>query len=199
MKIAARVDYAPSALPPALTEKIVSAYRAAGERHRGAMSSGWQWGFKNPRQMFLLPVLRLAFPSARFVHLVRDGRDMLLSDNTTQARKHFRSLFGFPFDQSIQHIAHFWAKTNLEANIYGTEAFGSGYTVVRIEDLCGTDRGEHIAKLAQALGLDPVDAGRHADTFRTLDSIGRGHAAADDLPPAIRVEFFSALAKFGYI
>lgn len=198
MAVTGRIDYATSDLPPALLEKISKSYRTAGARHLAATAPGGKWGFKNPRQMFLLPVLELTFPSARFVHLVRDGRDMLLSENKAQIRKHFRGLFGFPFDRSLDHIAHFWAKTNLETHAFGTVKMGSRYVIARIEDLCGRDSSEHIAVLARRLGLDPTRAQRCAGIFRAQDSFGRGRMAVDRLSPPVREEFAIALAKFGY-
>lgn len=194
-----RIDYATSELAPELLENIVSAYRAAGAQHRSTKLCGTQWGFKNPRQIFLLPVLNLAFPGVRFVHVVRDGRDMLLSHNKNQALKHFQALFGDPFDQSLTQIAQFWARTNLEVLACGMARLGSRYITVRIEDLCGPNRSEHIAKLAHSLGLDGDKAQLQADTFRLPSSHGRGRAVVDQLESPVREEFCSALARFGYV
>ena len=38
-----------------------------------------RWGDKTPLYMQHLPLLERLFPSARFVHLIRDGRDAALS------------------------------------------------------------------------------------------------------------------------
>jgi hypothetical protein len=152
--VTGRIDYATSELNPALLIKIANAYRNAGAVHRASLRPHGLWGFKNPRQIFMLPIIELVFPSARFVHLIRDGRDMVISNNKTQARKYFRTLFGSSYDESVEQTAHFWAKTNLEVYAYGTAKMGSRFAVVRIEDLCGPDREVHIAKLARAIGLD---------------------------------------------
>lgn len=38
-----------------------------------------RWGDKSPEYVFNLPILKELFPDARFVHIVRDGRDVALS------------------------------------------------------------------------------------------------------------------------
>jgi hypothetical protein len=39
------------------------------------------WGWKFCETLFVIPIIRLFFPSARFVHIIRDSRDVCLSDN----------------------------------------------------------------------------------------------------------------------
>jgi len=48
---------------------------------------GGPWGWKLPETIFIVPLLKRRFPGARFIHLIRDGRDVILSDN---------GLFGLP-------------------------------------------------------------------------------------------------------
>lgn len=38
------------------------------------------WGWKLSESLFLMPVIKRVFPKARFVHMIRDGRDVALSD-----------------------------------------------------------------------------------------------------------------------
>jgi hypothetical protein len=79
---------------PTLVEWGVSA-EAVAERLRPGMTSGQavgavfaayaavrgksRWGDKTPLYMQYLPLLERTFPEARFVHLVRDGRDAAVS------------------------------------------------------------------------------------------------------------------------
>lgn len=46
-----------------------------GKRPEGA------WGWKFCETLFVMPLLKRLLPGARFVHLVRDGRDVCLADN----------------------------------------------------------------------------------------------------------------------
>src|SRR5262249_10334108 len=50
------------------------------------------WGWKEPRSIYLLPFFHEAFPNVRFLHVVRDGRDMAYSGNQNQLRKHGAAL-----------------------------------------------------------------------------------------------------------
>jgi len=43
-----------------------------------------RWGDKTPEYIFDLPVLNELFPDARYIHIVRDGRDVALSEFKTQ-------------------------------------------------------------------------------------------------------------------
>lgn len=49
---------------------------------------GGPWGWKLPESVFIVPLVKNRFPQAKFIHLIRDGRDVILSD---------KGLFGLPF------------------------------------------------------------------------------------------------------
>ena len=49
--------------------------------------SATAWGWKEPRSIYLVPFLDAAMPSLRFLHFVRDGRDMAFSENQNQLRQ----------------------------------------------------------------------------------------------------------------
>ena len=46
------------------------------------------WGWKEPRSIYLLPFFHRHLPALRFLHVVRDGRDMAFSENQQQLKKH---------------------------------------------------------------------------------------------------------------
>ena len=48
------------------------------------------WGWKEPRSIYLLPFFDSVMPKLRFLHWMRDGRDMAFSENQQQLRKHGR-------------------------------------------------------------------------------------------------------------
>ncbi len=56
-------------------DQLMSAYYAAYSRQQGKA----RWGDKSPTFFRMVPVLAGLFPGARFIHLVRDGRDNYLS------------------------------------------------------------------------------------------------------------------------
>src|SRR5215467_6488793 len=58
-------------------------------RHRSTIPEGQRlWGWKEPRSILLLPFLDERLPGMRFIHVIRDGRDMAFSANQNQLRKH---------------------------------------------------------------------------------------------------------------
>lgn len=94
------------------------------------------WGWKEPRSIFLLPFLHRHLPQLRFLHVVRDGRDMALSANQNQLRKHGDAT---PIPAGLPAAARsisLWSWVNLEARRYGEEHLGDRYLRIRFEDLC---------------------------------------------------------------
>jgi hypothetical protein len=69
---------------------------------------GGPWGWKLPESVFIVPLVKHRFPHAKFIHLIRDGRDVILNDN---------GLFGLPFRRDglvgIPFL-HFLRSRNLE-------------------------------------------------------------------------------------
>ncbi|CAB9502063.1 expressed unknown protein [Seminavis robusta] len=57
-------------------------------------AAGVQLGFKAPIAMLLLPLLKQVFGSIKVLHVVRDGRDVALSDNTSPLQKFYRAFYG---------------------------------------------------------------------------------------------------------
>ena len=68
-------DVAPRLRPGMRTGDAIAAVFAAYAAARGKE----RWGDKTPLYMQYLPLLERLFPTARYVHLVRDGRDAALS------------------------------------------------------------------------------------------------------------------------
>jgi hypothetical protein len=96
------------------------------------------WGWKEPRSIYLLPFLHRHLPELRFLHVVRDGRDMALSANQNQLRKHGdAALIPKELPPASRSIA-LWSWVNLEAKRYGEGRLGSRYLRIRFEDLCQT-------------------------------------------------------------
>lgn len=77
-----------------LREYIV---RQAGARlrndHKGAAASYVSWGFKAPVSMTLVPFFEQAWGQAKFLHVVRDGRDIAFSGNQTPIEKFYKHTF----------------------------------------------------------------------------------------------------------
>lgn len=90
-----------------------------------------RWGDKTPTYALDLPVIAAAFPEARFVHVIRDGRDVAVS---------LRPLWFAP-GQDMTSLALEWCRSVRAARAAGAE-LGPRYLEVRYEDLVRDPRGE---------------------------------------------------------
>ena len=128
------VSHNPQSLPDAF-RVVYGAYAA----HRGKPL----YGDKTPGYARELPVLAELFPEARFVHLVRDGRDVVLSLREMDWAQHRG-----PLDT----LARFW-RTNVElASAAGAELGPHRYHEVRYEQLID-DPEDVLRGLCRFLGL----------------------------------------------
>ena len=90
-----------------------------------------RWGDKTPLYMQYLPLLERLFPDARFVHLVRDGRDAALSFLAVPAGIMTEG-WGYPRDAA--GFACQWASEVRDARALG-ERVGERYLELRYEAL----------------------------------------------------------------
>jgi hypothetical protein len=159
-----------------------------------------RWGWKEPRSIYLLPFFDAAMPPLRFVHFVRDGRDMAFSENQNQLVKHGQAVLGSDRPERrkpIRSIA-LWTAINSRAADYGEAEMGGRYLRVRFEDLC-SDPAETARAVYRFLGLpgDPGEAAR-AEVSPPA-TLGRWR---DEKPAVIReLEEVAeaALVRFGYL
>jgi hypothetical protein len=174
---------------------------------RRARRGARRWGIKIQRLIVQADRFADIWPAARFVHLVRDGRDV--------AASHLRS--GQPWAyRSAGDAAEGWASVvdNVRRAVPPGQVFE-----LRYEDLTA-DVGSALAPLLQFLGL-PWDSAvlRHAELphplfdhpyehpSATAARVGVGRAAVGhyrtDLAPAEQAEFErvarSSLERFGYL
>ncbi len=82
-----------------------------------------RYGDKTPPYVFEMPLVRQLFPDARFVHLIRDGRDVALSMRE-------KAWWG---PRSLAETAAWWTHTITTARAHGSGA--PDYLEVRYEDL----------------------------------------------------------------
>ena len=83
-----------------------------------------RWGDKTPEYSQHLPVLRELFPTAQYVHLVRDGRDVALSA--------FKTGFGpkNPHEAAVQ-----WSEQVRKITTFGATLPPQDFLTIRYEDL----------------------------------------------------------------
>ena len=140
------------------------------------------WGWKAPRSILILPALIAACPQMRFIHVIRDGRDMMFSSNQNQAEKHGIHILGpEAMDMEIEERAiRIWNTVNLRAKHIGQTVLGPNYLCIRFEDLCQTPE-RTIGKIAQFTGLTIDDPKVLDSLVHAPDTIGRWRKNNDKL------------------
>jgi hypothetical protein len=164
--------------------------------HCSALAPGRPWGWKEPRSIYLLPFFHRHLPALRFLHVVRDGRDMAVSTNQNQLRKHGTSA-PIPRDlpEAERSIA-LWSWVNLAAARYGKEHLGYRYLRVRFEDLCA--RPVEIASDILRFFELPGDPVRALDALSTPRSLGRWRRESPAMIAALEGHGGHALVELGY-
>lgn len=135
-----------------------------------------RWGDKTPLYMRYLPLLERLFPDARYVHLVRDGRDAALSFLSvptgimTESWGHPRDAAGFACQ---------WRTEVLAARALGRRA-GERYLEVSYESLVA-DPTQELERVCAHAGL-VYDPGM-LDYARAVDVSGKAHQQSLLRPP----------------
>jgi hypothetical protein len=140
-----------------------------------------RWGDKTPLYMQHLPLVERLFPTARYVHLIRDGRDAALSFLSvppgimTEGWGHPRDAAGFACQ---------WATEVRDARALG-ERVGSGrYLEVRYETLVAEPEAE-LSRICSFAALDYGDA--MLAYVGETDSARKEHQRRLDEPPRVGV------------
>ena len=133
----------------------------------------------------------------RFLHFVRDGRDMAFSDNQKQLRKHGPAALAgrLSWRQPVRSIA-LWSRVNQSAADYGERELGSDYLRVRFEDLCAEPRLT-VELIYAFFGLEG-DLDAAASEVQPPQTLGRWHERSRRLVARLEREAGPALRRFGY-
>jgi hypothetical protein len=157
-----------------------------------------RWGWKEPRSIYLVPFLHEAMPALRFLHVVRDGRDMAFSGNQFQPAKHGDAALGETAYATEQERAiALWAQVNERAADYGERVLGSAYARLRFEDLCAEPE-RRVAEALAFVGLDGDAAKLARKEVEPPSSLGRYRSEDPALVERLEAIAGAALARFGY-
>ena len=160
----------PVVLADSLTERkpamIVDALFSEYARQFGAE----RWGDKSPIYTMHVDLLARAFPTAQFIHVIRDGRDVALS-----MQESYRGTRFFYID--VYYAARSWKTRVLGASSAGARLGPSRYFQLRYEDLTSNPQTV-IRSMCRYLGesYDPSMTHPNREAVRHHDSRGI-HAA----------------------
>jgi hypothetical protein len=173
---------------------------AAIEAHRRDVpADALAWGWKEPRSIYLISFFDEVMPRFRFLHFMRDGRDMAFSDNQQQLRKHGDAVLAGRAWRKItptRSIA-LWALVNTQAADFGEQKMGDRYLRVRFEDLCSQPQ-ETVARIYEFFGLRG-DIEAAAAEVRPPSTLGRWQEARASVLADLHESAAPALTRFGYL
>jgi len=130
-----------------------------------------RWGDKTPRYSRMMGEIEDALPEARFVHLIRDGRDIALSRMRMVSERGEQP-------PEAGAVAARWARRIRQARAEG-ETLG-GYLELRYEDLV-TDTELSLRRVCELIELDfdPAMLDYHRHASERLTEIARDLPAAE--------------------
>jgi hypothetical protein len=163
------------------------------------------WGWKHPHSYLMLPFLSERHRDLKFVHVVRDGRDMAFSSNQRQAL-HYGPVA--PRERRASNAtgpvryAAYWAWANGLAVEDGRRHLGERYLCLRFEDLCQEPEATAARLLEFACGEAGDDDELIAQAVAEISppaSLGRGRRAEINLATAVTEAARPMLRRLGYL
>jgi len=190
------------AMTPWQSARMKEDFYGALARHiPEAERRGRLWGWKAPRSIYLLPFFHSECPHIKFIHLLRDGRDMALSSNQNQLRKHGAAVLRFRerlFHSTAERSLLLWQKINLFAADFGESRMAGNYLRVRFEDVCRSPL-ENVTRIVNFLEA-PVDPEPIARTEITPPkSLGRWRECSQNTISRLEATGAAGLRRFGYL
>jgi Sulfotransferase family len=182
--------------------RMEQAFESALAEHRSTTKTEeLRWGWKAPRTIYLLPFIHAHFPDCKFIHVLRDGRDMAFSKNQNQLRKHGRAVLNWSerwLNPAPLRSILLWERVNLPAAEYGETRLKENYHRVRFEDLCYAPV-RTIEGIMQFLGVEiDINSAVQAEISPPL-SIGRWRHEPPQLVARLERAAVVSLRKFGYL
>lgn len=184
------------------SEDIALQFRGVLDCHLPRHSeAGQRWGWKAPRSIYFLPLFHRLYPDVKFIHVLRDGRDMAFSKNQNQLRQHGSAVLNWRerwFAAAPVRSIMLWERINLRAASFGESQLGGNYLAVRFEDLC-REPTSTVARLLKFLesNLDPqVIANAEISPPGTLS---RWKSEPESITGKLTAIAERSLRKFGYL
>lgn len=158
-----------------------------------------RWGFKNPRTLLILPEMHEIFPDMKFIHVVRDGRDISLGNEFVSGNTYVNAFLSKD-EKSLsesEKMILFWGRANRKGKAYCDEHMSGQSMMVRFEELC-----EHpdrvIQEIAEFLDLSKSMLNSSVGMVKKPGSIGRWRNYQGDIKKRVQELGNEYLEEFGY-
>ncbi|MEW6323752.1 MAG: sulfotransferase [Nitrospirota bacterium] len=160
-----------------------------------------RWGWKIPPSIYLLPFFHGLYPHMKFIHVVRDGRDMAFSDNKNQLRNFGAHVLDHDAQSLLPPVqaGALWNTVNLRAAEYGEGELKQRYLAVIFEELCRDPRPV-IERMYRFLGApEHRSIDRLLSTIEWPSSIGRWRQQDPAVLADVQRVAEPGLKYFGYL
>ena len=170
--------------PAEASEKSLRRFRhAVSTYHANLGSPANHWGWKFPETYLIGPYVELTFPQAKYIHMVRDGRDLSYKEHLTDdpTRKLGRKLLqkiGAYDDPHYLQAARSWAWQVEQFEEFRRHVDPARMLELRFEDLC-LDPDKTMARVCEFLDMPMT-----ADCQAVLDGINRKKVSEFQRHPA---------------
>jgi hypothetical protein len=188
----------PNVEPGVLRRAINDFDRMVYIHRRGIPSPDAHWGWKNPRSLWLVPFLVNRFPKLKFIHMIRDARDMMLSENIYFLRQNGHWLIGPDWWRNPEAAQlELWRRSNNRALEFAQRYLKNRYYMVRYEDLCQKPM-ETVSGLMDFLGEPNLDLERLTKGIHDRGNIGRWRNVETSELRSLAKAIEADLRQFGY-
>jgi hypothetical protein len=126
-------------------------------RPQGHLASGVKYGFKAPVSMTLVPVWAELLPDFKFLHVVRDGRDIAFSANQGPVEKFYSYMYDTRSADTAENAIRLWsdwntqiydwAKNRVSQASQGPSEQSFSYYSLHAEDLVSASRSIRFAAI----------------------------------------------------
>jgi hypothetical protein len=151
--------------PAQVREPALRRFKAAVSKYYAGLGNpSGMWGWKFPETYLIGPYVARTFPRARYLHLVRDGRDVAFKRHLTDNPRHRVGRALLTACNALGLSDHLRAAASWAYQVDRFDAFrdhlpASGVFDIRFEDLCSAPT-QSAERLSAFLGAPMTDACR---------------------------------------
>ena len=138
-----------------------------------SLSGTVRWGWKVPTSFYVIPETLYFFNNCKYIHVIRHGLDMALSNNKNQLRN-----WSFFFNISQENISSenaaliYWINANNFAVHVAKDTLGSNFLLLNYDDLLHDPQYE-IKRLLQFLEIEDISSHALIEEIHGLSGSGR--------------------------
>lgn len=117
------------------------------------------WGWKTPETHVFLEQLATAFPTMKYIHVIRNGRELVDKRQAKGQVRLWGRSFGIDVDEDPdswppERVLRYWLRANQRALELGPELLGDRFLTLRYEWVCDDPAGA-VTTVAEFLDLRP--------------------------------------------